>query len=420
MTILVVAPNPAGSGEAITANAVARGLAQKGCEVRVFAHPFAAAFFDAGLAVDRFGAGEADTAARWRKLLGEARPAIVLFADHALLPLAAHGRALLTPDSQQALDESGAALVTFDHLGLGQGPFTIGFGPPHLDPFPASIAALPQGMRRLLPCPVQSPAPVAGRRGEPCRYGPPITPLPAARRDAVRARFTRSNAERLVLHATPGWSLGYCRRHGLPQPAFLGRILDLVFAGMPGPVTVVCVSAGEELQDRSTGDLRILRLPALPADEYDELLRASDLMFTDNRVSVGLGKAAAAGVAAAALRNSHRLPEIVERGGEPAALALALDAARPGAVFPFEVFPLWSRADVEQLGVFRENLLNDCVESVELFGGDATRRALADLLWSRERQAALRGAQSAYADAIRRLPAGDDLVLSPSDVPAAR
>jgi hypothetical protein len=404
MKILCVAPNPAGSGEAITAASVVRELARHGHEVRAFAHPFAARFFDPATLIEPFGATASRTEQTWLRLLRSFRPSTVLFADYALLFLSEHGRALLTPDGTGALDDVGD-LVTLDHLGLGQGALTIGFGPPHLEPMPAFLPGVPARMRRLLPCPVQSPAPVDGRHGEPCRYLQTTSPLPAARRRAARARFVRSSEERLILHATPSWALAYCRRHGLPQPRFLARILRHMLGEPRRPVTIVCINAGDELPEcSSTGNLRILRAPQLPRAEYDRLLLASDLMLTDNRVSVGLGKACCGGVPGAAVRNSFRLPEIAGRADDSAELAVALDAERAGSVFPFEVFPIWSREDVATLGVFAANPLNECVTPVELFGGLATRHTLSELLWSEERRAALRPLQREYAAAIDRLP----------------
>ena len=412
MKILCVAPNPSGSGEAITAAAIACALEHEAHEVTAFAHPFAARFFGSVGRVETFADTPEDTGRRWRAILRELRPALVLFADYPLLPFTHHGRALVTDEARRALEDTQAVLVTLDHLGLAQGPLTISFGPPHLEPFPEHIAALPDAMRILLPCPVQSPLASTRRRGERCRYAPQIGPLASATRQAVRARFLRSSDERLVLHATPGWALAFCRRHALPYPRHLGQLLVQLLGGLAGPITVVCVNAGDELPAVSTApNLRIVSIPPMPASTYDDLLLASDLVLTDNRISVGLGKGACGGVAGVALRNSFTLAEIAERGGASARFAMALDAERAGSVFPFEVFPIWSRADVDAMGLFDANPLTACVITTEMFGGDETRSVLSGVLFDAITQEPLRQAQAAYAASIRQLPAAHELLL---------
>ena len=56
------------------------------------------------------------------------------------------------------------------------------------------------------------------------------------------------------------------------------------------------------------------------------------------------------------LHNPRRLAEIMaDAEPGPRRIALAMERARLGAVFPFEVFPIWGAAELEELGLFREN-----------------------------------------------------------------
>jgi hypothetical protein len=127
--------------------------------------------------------------------------------------------------------------------------------------------------------------------------------------------------------------------------------------------------------------VEIVSCGALPPAEFDALLAGADLVITDNAVSSTSGKAVCMLTPVARLRNSRRLIEIVDEA-EPGvrAIALAMERTRPGAVFPFEVFPLWNAEDLERLGLFRENSIGHAVEPIEMFQGGCSRRVLQDLL----------------------------------------
>jgi hypothetical protein len=290
---------------------------------------------------------------------------------------------------------------------------TLPFGPPHLEALPAFLPALPDGMATLLPCPLRSPRPAtpaaAGIRFRSFDVPPRAT---AAARRAIRARFDLDDRDRLVFHSAPGWAVEFCRRHSLPYYNYFTRLLERLFAAVRAPVTLVSVNGGGLLQPSSSSALRVLNLGPLAPDEYDALLFASDLFLTDNRISVSLARAACALVPAVALRNSLRLPDLIAAGGDVRDIALAMEGERMGSIFPFEVFPIWSAADVAALGVFSDNPLTDAIVTLEVFGTGDEPRQLARLLEDDAERSALQSRQRAYVSTLTALPPGGAALLS--------
>ena len=89
----------------------------------------------------------------------------------------------------------------------------------------------------------------------------------------------------------------------------------------------------------------------MPPDDFEVLIAASDLMLSDNAISASLGKAVCLGRACAVLVNSSSITELYERRDEPGARwAAEIEAERPGAIFPWDVFPIWNYDDVDRLG----------------------------------------------------------------------
>jgi hypothetical protein len=413
MKILFVTPNTAGSGEAITARHMGTDLAKSGHDVRYFADPFTARFLEdpgRGPVIEASEPGE--TQARWIGVLRELRPHCVIFADYPLLRLSRRWRVLLQPDCREALDASRARVVTLDHLGMAQGPLTLSFGPPHLELALEHLPAVPAGMNVLLPCPLQSPTPDRSMRGAPFRCWDVPLRLAGERREDVRRRYLGRSGELLVFHTVSSWAVAFCRRHGLPQYRYYTRLFEQLFAPTGRPVTVASVNGGSLLSPSSIPAVRIVNLGHLGAPAYDELLLAADLVISDNRISVTLGKAVSGLVPCAALRNSYSLLEIVDRACSVVAdLVLEMDRERPGSVFPFEVFPIWSKADLDTLGVFRNNLLDRCLAALELYGGEETLVEVERLLTDPAASDALRQVQQEYLAALARLPTGEEALM---------
>jgi hypothetical protein len=85
-----------------------------------------------------------------------------------------------------------------------------------------------------------------------------------------------------------------------------------------------------------------------------------------------------------------------------------MERCRVGAVFPFEVYPIWTRADLVGIGPWWEEDAACGVERLELFGGDKTRGRLQALLDDpHEKDEALRR-QRTFVEQTAALPAAED------------
>jgi hypothetical protein len=193
----------------------------------------------------------------------------------------------------------------------------------------------------------------------------------------------------------------------------LGDLLQSWLVDLPAPVTVVSVNNGALLAAREAPGVRIRNSGVLQPDDFERLLARADLLITDNAVSVTIGRAACALLPVALLHNSWRLPEILD-AGEPEAcqLALALERARFGAVFPFEAFPIWNADDIDELRLFRDNSITDAFAPVELFGGEHSRSQLVALLTQAATRAEVRGQQCRYLERVCALPDAFDALAA--------
>jgi Family of unknown function (DUF6365) len=416
MKALFVTPNSFGSGEAITAMQIGRQLEQSGHEVRFFSEEFPARFLAERFAgkVDVLLDNPAEAGMNWRTRLDEFQPDAVVFADYPLLYLSVRGKVLLDPENWDALEAVGARLFTLDHLGMARGPMTLAFGPPHFVLSKAHLPALPKEIKVLLPCPINSAAPT--NRGTPFRSWDLPLILPEARRQEIRNQFLKDGEELLIFHSVPAWAVEFCRRHRITFYDYFTRLLEIYLAGTGRAVTIVSVNGGSLLRQSSVSWLRVLNLSHLKASEFDEILLASDLVLTDNRVSNSLGKAVCGLVPCVTLHNTYRLAQIAE-GDDRDVRNIALEMERDcaGSVFPFEVFPIWTAEDMDSLGIFRENPMARCMRQLEIFGGSETRSGFAELLTSQSSREDLRVRQREYVSMLERLPTGEEALVSMLD-----
>jgi hypothetical protein len=407
MRVLFVIPSELSLGEAITALHIADRVERRGGRCVCLASPFAARFLEPRLGdrVTRMGADARLNRGAWERSLQTLRPHAVVFADYPLLFFSNSIAPLADERWVASLDELDALPVTLDHLGLAQRARCVFFGPPHLSMHGEATPELPARMRVLLPCPLQAPDAVAGRRGTPFRYWDLPLAATDGERSAWRRRHLDDEASFLVVHTTPNWAWRIARDWQLPHYAFVSEILESYLADLPAPVTVISVNNGELLPPSGNARVRIRNSGVLPPGEYERLLAAADLVITDNAVSSAAGRAACALRPVAVLHNPRRLADIVaDAEPGPRRIALAMERARLGSVFPFEVFPIWGAAELEELGLFRENPVEAAMPRVDLFGGESSRRRLHALLTDRDTCAALRARQCAYVERLAELP----------------
>jgi hypothetical protein len=415
VNVLFVTPNPSGSGEAITALHIGAELSSAGHEVQFLADPFTSRFLAGSFEgqVEELSDDPGQTSATWHRVLDTFRPRVIVFADHWLLCLSRRARVLLDDHNWKALRVRPVELVTLDHLGMAQGTHTLSFGPPHLDLYRGDFSGAPPEMKVLLPCPFQWPAPPASIRGVPFRSWKVPPALTAECRERIRGQYVRAEGERLVFHSVSPWAIEFCTRHQLPSYRYATRLFETYLDESVRPLVFVSVNGGSLLTPAEGAGFRVVNLRQLDPAEYDAILMASDLMITDNRISSSLAKAVCGLVPSVALRNSYTLAAIVERAGDAVrSLVLDMERERMGSVFPFEVFPIWSREDMDAFGLFVDNPILECFATLEAYGGEETRNALGALLRDPASRQRLRTRQQRYVDRVGRLPTGGEALLS--------
>lgn len=336
MKVLLVAPVEIGSGETVTLAQIATRVAAAGGSVRILASSFARHLLGAPFAnriIPLTDDGDTNRAL-WATTLRRFRPDIVLFGDYPLLSFARGVAPLYSDAWVRKLDEADTHLVTLDHTGYAQRAMTVYFGPPHLSLQHEAIPAIPARMEILLPCPMHEPAPVAGRKGHPFRYWEVPLTIAEVDRQRVRRRYLADNRGFLIVHAAARWTWEGAASAGLPYYQMLPWLLERYLAGLPRPVTVVSVNNGHLLEPVAGGVVQIVNLPSIPSVDYDRLLLSADLLLTENKISISLGKAICAGIPAVSLRNSWRFRALLARcTGEMRELVISMEAHRPGAIF---------------------------------------------------------------------------------------
>jgi hypothetical protein len=407
MRVLFVAPMSHSSGEAVTATYMAKTIVERGGASRLLATPLALSLLGETREIDTVQL--TDDGARnhhlWSTTLQTFRPEIIVFADYPLLffssgvaPIADRERWVAT------LEETDALLVTLDHIGYAQGEASVFFGPPHLSLQSEKLPELPSAMHVLLPCPLNEPSYVPSRRGVPFRSADAPLQASTGRIAELRRRFLAREDELLIFHSVPNWSLRFAEAYGLPHYRFLPAILEHYLSQFPVPATVVSVNAGGLLEQPGAARTRFVNELNLPTDDYETLLMSADLFITENKVSTTLGKAVCGYVPSAVLKNSFGLRDVLERlKGPLREIALAMESAQPGSIFPYEVFPVWSTEDLDGLGLFRTNSINEAFSDLELWGGEDTQNVLHRLLTQRTRDE-LRAHQARYLEKVRSLP----------------
>lgn len=402
------------SGEAATAVGMARELVRRDHAVDVLASTELARSIRSRIAVTvhELGRDLAVNEATARRVVDDFEPSHVIFADFPMMAGFSSGAAPLDTDRWvEQLRSMHVSLFTLDHLGYGQGPVSLYFGPPHLSSHPERIPALPEAMQILLPCPIHEPGPVGGRRGTPFRVAcPPPCRDPEAVRARVRARLGVGD-EPLVLHAVSQWTRDFCRVFGLAYYSILPRLLQWYFTGAPRAVVIVSVNGAATTPPIDRGGARVVALDSMDERAFGELVASCDLFLNENPFSSTLGRMVVEGVPAACLVNSRRLTEIHATVPPPLrALALELEQHRTGSVFPYRVLPLDFRAELQATGLFRDNRFGKTFLELEAWGGEDTREQLWRLLWDAEVRRDLREHQAAYGRALEALPGAHEVL----------
>src|SRR5512134_72717 len=403
---LLVAPSEMSTGEAVTLLNVARDLAGGGASCTFITSEGARRYIEPAFPerLQTLGGSLRENQSVWTQAIEQARPDAIIFADYPLLFFSSGSVPLADDTWVGTLERTGAALFTLDHVGYAQRQRIVPFGPPHMTFSMEVTPALPPSMQVLLPCPINDPEPHPDRRGRPFRCGV-AHEISETERLAVRAQYLDDEQSLLVLHTAPGWAVHLARDLGLPHYRFLSELLAEMLAGLKRRVVLVSVHAEGLLAPVHISGFRAINVPPMPPDEFERLIAASDLMLTDNAISVSLGKAVSLGVPCALLANGSGITELQERRGEPGARwACAIEQERPGAIFPWEVFPIWNRNDLDHLGFGDEHAFRRCIARLETFGGDATRARLVELFGGGPVRKSTGDARREYIRRLAELP----------------
>jgi len=406
--VLFVTPIEHGSGEIITSRHMAEGVERAGGAVHFLASPFAhklvaGRFPDAAQELPSDAAGSRRV---WRSTLNSFRPDAVVFADYPLLFFQTGVSPLVRePGWADELEQADACLITLDHTGFAQAPIEMFFGPPHLSLHYETLPAIPERMRILLPCPMNDPRPNPSRNGLPFRYWDVPLNIPGDLKARIRRRFLSDGRDLLIFHSVPGWAWRAAHIYGLPYFSFLPQILEYHLGALASRTVVVSVNNGSLLPERTDAKLRIVNLPILPVPEYESLMFASDLMITDNKISISLGKAVCGLQPCAAFKNRYTLRELLTRLGDPLREAiLSMESLKLGSIFPYEVFPSGMTEELQELGLYRGNSLTNAFVELEIFDDEETGEKLRALLTQHESRMALREEQRRYLSELGLLP----------------
>ena len=406
LDVLLVAPVETGSGETVTVLHMAQDLEAHGHRVRFLASTFAASFLEPRFS-GRVRHLTDSLEVNLRTWVEETTtlPDAIVFSDYSLFAFPT-GTVPLTgsPQWEEILGATDAVLITLDHFGFSQREMVLFPGPPHLGIHTLRIPALPDRFRIMLPCPMHEPGPVDGRRGEPFRYWQFPLGVSDDVRGRVRAEIGLTDDTLLVVHSVPRWASSGARELGLggfyrELPVFLDHYLG----GCGKPVTLISINDGGLLEPPVGHTVEMRNLSSIPVERFEELLFSADLVLTENKLSISLGKAICAGRASAVLRNGKGLVDAYDSLDGPLRQSLMrMERTRGGTVFRYEVFPA-GMTDLDELILYRGNRLTDAFVDLEVFGGDETRRQVCELLVDEERRGELESRQRAYAQAVSDL-----------------
>jgi hypothetical protein len=211
-------------------------------------------------------------------------------------------------------------------------------------------SALQSFLERLwvvLPCPLNEPGPLEGRRGLPFRVNASLPATVKAEEKArCRLKFLGKAQEKkgiLILRSTSSWQADLADRGNLHLKEYFADLLALYLEDFPRPVTLVSLSDRHRLRPPTNGrQLKVINIPNLSPQEYQTLQLSADLILTDNEISYSLGNAVGK-TPAMVLVNSFSIKELMEREGRQSALGRLLREIQgkwPHSVFPHLIYPL--------------------------------------------------------------------------------
>ena len=403
--ILIVTPHSLSCGEAVTGIHVAIHLAASGWRVHFLASPITAGLVPAPFDVSLLSGNLRENQAKWKNILVEFKPGFVLFADYPLLAEGTGSLPLADENWLGKLDRLDCILLTFDHLHLTSRNPLRGSKLPHSPKTPDSMSI-------LLPCPNHSPGAPTDEKRFAFRYWQPPPALTEERRIALRSRYLKTSHGLLVLHAVPRWAQAVAAAMNHPLYQFLPRLLCNYLQGLPQFVTVISVNDGTLLSVSEQDNVRIINLPSMPPDRFEELLVCSDLVLSENCFSVGLGKAVCSGVPAILWRHTLDPVDVLTSTDKTVSTAAAeMILQNPKSLDSWVAFPNWNQSLMSEIGSLPDEPgMLAGVQCLELFGGHSTRDAVHALLSDGNDRRDLRMKQFSYSKLVSNLPLPEEVI----------
>jgi len=408
MRFLFVTPVEAGTGETLTALRMAQYIVDTGDEVCFLASPFGKKFIEHGFP-GKVELLEHDTGHKidtWRSILKRFQPHLIVFADYPLMFFTSGTATFVDEDTHlDILSETDAVLVTLDHTGFAQQGTGVFFGAPHLSFNYQHWPDTPEFMRILLPCPMNEPGILKDRKGEPFRYWDVPLSISKKRRQEIRSRYLSRDDDFLIFHSVPNWAWRHAKDFQLPFYQYFAEILDFHLSGLSKPVTIVSVNNGQLLVPSKDSKNRYINSPLLSSHEYQELLLASDLMITENGISISMGMAICGLVPCVSFRNSYHYRALRRQlTGKLREIVVAMEMLTMGSVFAWDIFPAGGKDVIEVLGLYRDNSIRDGMEVLEIFDEQETPLRLKSLLEDSSVRGRIKKQQQAYIEKMHRIP----------------
>jgi Family of unknown function (DUF6365) len=432
--LFLVAPTKA-YGEANVAIPLARSIVSAGGEAWFLASPLAARLANQQFpecAFEMGGNREENQETFWR-VIKKYRVNMVVFTElyEIIQPRRQTECPLLSLDFLQDLEYLDASLVFLDfitHVPALQEIASCSMCAEQFGEY--ALQSFLQRLWVMLPCPLNEPGEVPGRRGVPYRVQDLPVSLRAEDRDRARSGVMgsrRKKEEILIVRTGSTWQAKLAEEYGVRVYDHLIELLEGYLRGVKRPVTLVSVSDKQRLSpNRRSGKLRVVNVSNLAPQEYQRLILSADLVLTDNQIGYTLATTIGS-VPGAVMVNSYSAEQIMERERYGTPLwrwVRKVEERHPGSIYPHEIFPLPSEmpsidGDEETNGnhnghgsrfsheVIRLGRMQSSpYVKIEMYGGKSTGDMFRWLLEDPAAKAHLKEVDHAYIERLNRIDDG--------------
>ena len=426
--IFLLSPSRA-YGEINVAVPLAKGLADLGAEIWFVASPLAARIASKhfpGRVFTMASNRDANQVTFWR-VVKKYRPNMIVFSElyEILQPRRMPECPILDRQFLADIGNLDTALVFLDFIAHVPALQEIAGCAQCAHPFgQASLTSFLKRLRVVLPCPLNEPGDIPGRRGVPYRVQGLPVPLQAEDRALVRKSIlgAKSGPEDILIVRTGStWQARLAKEYGVRVYNHFTDLLSTYLRDIRHRVTLVSVSDKQRLSSDRSRRVRVINVSNLDPSDYQRLILSADLVLTDNQIGYTLATTIGT-VPGAVLVNSYEVEEILRSEGPGTAVARIvsqIERERPGSIYPHRIFPLRIDAEMANLdtGAHRKpvpfgsevlrlgRMRSSPYVKIEMYGGKRTSDLFRRLLEDRSVKDYLNQQDKAY---IERLNAIDD------------